>query len=152
VYVATTYFLTFHLYFSSLFIPIHSISSTVAANLDLILSKNLVESPVEETDNSKNSIDFILDELYDTKKEENTALPLPLSSSTLSVATPTPVTKSVQLPGTVRYDDSIVICGSDSDILLQAMILSSKFPNIRVLQSGTECVCSCSCVYCNFCL
>ena len=38
--------------------------------------------------------------------------------------------------GLVQFEDSIVICGSDSDILLQAMILSTKFPNIAVLQSG----------------
>ena len=38
--------------------------------------------------------------------------------------------------GVVQFEDSIVICGSDSDILLQAMILATRFPNIAVLQSG----------------
>ena len=40
--------------------------------------------------------------------------------------------------GVVQFEDSIVICGSDSDILLQAMILATKFPNIAVLQSGEK--------------
>ena len=31
-------------------------------------------------------------------------------------------------------NDSVVICGSDSDILLQAITLCAKIPNIAVLQ------------------
>jgi hypothetical protein len=31
-------------------------------------------------------------------------------------------------------NDSVVICGSDSDILLQALALSARLPHIAVLQ------------------
>lgn len=53
-----------------------------------------------------------------------------------SGATPDTQVKQSPLSGIVQCNDSIVICGSDSDILLQAMILSTQFPNIAVLQSG----------------
>ena len=119
--------------------------STVAANLDYILAKNLAEDPIEPiVENSENSIESFLDELYDNKKEEGAAAPIAIAT-TVPAPLPSPVpletpsssaAKTVQLPGSAQYSDSIVICGSDSDILLQAMILSSKFPNIRVLQSG----------------
>ena len=45
---------------------------------------------------------------------------------------------SNQLLARRHCNDSVVICGSDSDILLQAITLCAKIPNIAVLQVGYQ--------------
>lgn len=120
----------------------------MTSNLDAVLASNLMETPSnsieKEAKTEIKNTDSDSSNLNPTVKKNET---LPLSSP-LSLPLLTPLTvagqavipvKSVPLNTVVQYNDSIVICGSDSDILLQAMILSTKFPNIAVLQSG-ECV------------
>ena len=126
----------------------------MTSNLDAVLASNLMETPSnsieKEAKTEIKNTDSDSSNLNPTVKKNET---LPLSSP-LSLPLLTPLTvagqavipvKSVPLNTVVQYNDSIVICGSDSDILLQAMILSTKFPNIAVLQSG-ECVQGGGCV------
>ena len=109
--------------------------------MDAVLAANIIEAtsnPINKVAESDAKITDAESPILNrnTRKDEVS----PLAVVGLAVG---PV-KSVPLSSVVRYNDSIVICGSDSDILLQAMILSTKFPNIAVLQSG---VCECVCVY-----
>lgn len=113
----------------------------MTSNLDAVLASNLMETPsnLEEKDakmENKSTDSDITNLNQNAKKNETLPLSLPLLTPLTAAGQAVGAAKSVPLNSVVQYNDSIVICGSDSDILLQAMILSTKFPNIAVLQSG----------------
>ena len=114
--------------------------------MDAVLAANILEAtsnPINKVAESDVKITDSESPISNRNTRRNETSPLAVAG--LAVG---PV-KSVPLSSVARYNDSIVICGSDSDILLQAMILSTKFPNIAVLQSG---VCECACVYVFVCV
>ena len=114
----------------------------MTSNLDAVLASNLMENPSNliekdaKTEIKNTDSDNITNLNPTTKKNETLPLSLPLLTPLTVAGQAVGASKSVPLNSVVQYNDSIVICGSDSDILLQAMILSTKFPNIAVLQSG----------------
>ena len=130
----------------------------MTSNLDAALASNLMETPsnlIEKDAKTEiNNTDSDITNLNPTtKKSETLPLSLPLLTPLTVAGQAAGAAKSVPLNSVVQYNDSIVICGSDSDILLQAMILSTKFPNIAVLQSGLcVCVCVCACVCVSVCV